>query len=128
MKEKFENHPIIFGTTLLIAGFIAGYKVYPEINKPEINTVTATEIKTVTEHVGCKIEGIEVLAQNYHSRVSEMQKQLIKLEADAADKYNYAYRNGYTDAARRIRDDLAIENKSYKQVVESLEKKCSTET
>lgn len=35
IKEKFENHYVIFGLSLLIVGFIAGFKVSPYFNNNE---------------------------------------------------------------------------------------------
>ncbi|PQJ87501.1 hypothetical protein [Aliivibrio sifiae] len=79
IKETFENHPVVFGGALLIAGFISGYKVYPELHplKEPKQQEPVIKIEKVREVVGCEVIGFETLEKNHHSRLSALQNQLM---------------------------------------------------
>ncbi|EHD7131467.1 hypothetical protein ACSVJV_003622 [Vibrio cholerae] len=127
IKEKFESHPVIFGSFLLIVGFSAGYKVYPELHpiSEQEKLEPIVKVEKVREVIGCEVVGFETLQKNHHNRLSVLQRQLMQLESDAADKNNYVYSNGYRDAAKRVRDDITVQTRDYEKSLSMLRAVCS---
>lgn len=51
-KEKFSNHAVPFGLSLIIVGFVSGYAVYPQMNSGKSNN-GKTHVVT-NNKIGCK--------------------------------------------------------------------------
>ena len=125
VKETFENHPVVFGCALVITGFIAGYKVYPELHPKQQKPVV--KIEKVREVVSCEVIGFETLEKHHHSRLSVLQNQLMSLESDAADKKNAFYKYEYSEAAQRVREDIKVQINNYEKSLSTLNATCKTE-
>lgn len=64
------------------------------------------------------------ISEAHHKRLSLLQEQLMKLEAQAADKNNSVYKYDYKETAGRVRKDIEIENKNFETTINALNKKC----
>ena len=124
IKEQFESNPIIWGLGLLCVGSIAGYGFNETISNKIAPQKTQVE-KAIPQEISCKIEGLEKLAEAHHGRVSALQAQLMKHESGASDGTLIpTYRQENKDSAKRIRDDISIENVTFEKNVTALEKSC----
>lgn len=124
MKEQFENHPVVFGCSLLLAGFLAGVSfmsfVFPSLT-------TAPELPAVVskENIECNIDGLPLLSESHDKRVSVMQSQLLEFESKASDRMIISsYQEKYLDSANRVREDIKTEKIAFSQAVNQLHAKC----
>ncbi|MEQ6327069.1 hypothetical protein VLF92_01865 [Pseudomonas chengduensis] len=124
MKEEFENHPVVFGCSLLLTGFLAGASfmsfVFPSLTKtPDLSAVASKE------NMECNIDGLPLLSESHDKRVSVMQSQLLELESKASDRMLISsYQEKYLDSANRVREDIKAEKIAFSQAVNQLSVKC----
>ncbi|MAY43229.1 MULTISPECIES: hypothetical protein [unclassified Neptuniibacter] len=121
-KEKFENHPVVFGLSLVIAGFVAGYGAHDAIS----NSKTKPAPVLAQPKVNCTIEGTGDLSASHHQRLSVLQRELVRLEGKASDdSIISSYQNDYKESAGRVRNDIAMERQALKEALQVLSAKCS---
>ena len=124
IKEKFENHPVVFGGSLLLAGLVAGVSfmlfVFPSITKP---SMVAPSARTI--NIECNIDGLPLLNEAHDKRVLSMQERLLQFEAQASDQAIISsYQDKYLESANRVRLDIEAENNSFNKAVSQLTAKC----
>lgn len=117
VKERFESHPVIWGLTMIVVGFVAGFGargyVIPAPEQPAPATAT------------CSVEGLESVEEAHSLRVRALHSQLVELETKASDhNLASAYQTKYLEAAQRLRADIGVENGQYQSTIESLRAKC----
>ena len=118
LKEKFESHPVIWGSTLLIVGFVSGFGARGYFSPEKVNNQSART-------TDCRVEGADRLAESHHIRVEALQKQLLKLEGNASDRILIqSDQDKYKEAANRVRQDIVTENANYQAAIQLLSKKC----
>lgn len=119
LKEKFESHPVVWGLSLIIGGFVAGYSVCQSLKDNSFGT---------NNHAGqiqCGFEGIESLSKAHHERVMALQKEILRLEAKASDDNIFtSYQREYKNAADRLRNDVNDERISLDSSLKNLALKC----
>jgi hypothetical protein len=118
IKDQFESHPVVWGLSLIVAGFIGGFSARGYVPS---STVQPLSLGGVT----CRVEGLNGVEQAHDGRIAAFQKQLIDLESKASDQTIIsAYQDRYKESAERVRHDIAIENAEYQSAVQSLARKC----
>ncbi|MGY2313526.1 hypothetical protein ACW9I6_02465 [Pseudomonas sp. SDO5522_S412] len=121
LKEKFENHVVIFGSTLAILGFAAGISSMKFIFSSANQTSSAPQ----TISFDCKIDGLPILAESHDKRVASLQNKIMEFEAQASDRMLISpYQEKYLESANRVRRDIDIENSLYDKSIERLLSKC----
>lgn len=127
LKEKFENHPAIFGLTLLAVGFASGITVFDFI-RPTSEPSKPTKEIIFTKPVNCVIEGVERVESSHGSRVKALLTKLTDFEAKASDQWIIdSYQEKYLQSANRIREDIKSENAAFKDAISILNSKCEEE-
>ncbi len=98
-KARFESHPVIFGLSLLIIGFSAGFTVRDYVIPASASSSTVT---------GCNMDGIATLTKAHNDRLQSLQKELRSMEAEATNLGHIdSNQRIYRDSAERIRKDVA---------------------
>ncbi|MDC5813091.1 hypothetical protein OPW07_25575 [Vibrio europaeus] len=127
LKEKFENHPLIFGGTLLISGFVAGFSVrlYVPYGLPETKTVVQEVVKYKQPVYDCRLPSLELLQKEHEQRLNKFHDKLLELETKASDdNLIRSYQQTYLAGAERIRTDIETEKSDFKSLIERIEVKC----
>jgi hypothetical protein len=130
IKEKFENHPVIFGLTLMAIAFGVGIKADDFLNGKnerigEQNTKENADERVVYK---CDITGLSELQKAHNTRLEVLQSQLLEFETKASDdKIITPYQDKYLESAKRVRDDIKTENNEFRELVKTLETKCKTQ-
>jgi hypothetical protein len=123
IKEKFESHPVVFGFTMILVGFAAGFttKGYLpfEPNSSEAKTYTAQ--KPIT----CQVENLSALEGNHGQRILNLQKALMEQERKATDELKISsYQEKYKESAERLRKDIGQEYENYQTAMRQLNLRC----
>ena len=119
LKEKFESHPVVWGLTLLVIGFVAGFSASEALN---LKFVSANN---PASQVQCVIEGVDNLSKTHHERVMALQQEIVRLEARASDERIIgSYQIEYKAAADRLRKDISTERAVLDSSLAGLTLKC----
>jgi len=118
IKEQFESHPVIWGVSLIILGFVSGFSVRPYLISDSPNI-------TSKQPINCTVTGLDTLEESHNMRIKTLQSQLMKLEDKSSD-HNLigSYQREYQKSADRVRQDISIENTSYKEALQQLSNIC----
>ena len=126
LKEKIENHPVIWVLGLLIIGFIAGfnsYKVILEItgqttiSKEKLELLSSQQAVTkidskLNESIGKEITELTDL---HNIRLTQLQTRLLEEEKQATNHANIEiFQKKHEGAALRIRGSIKQENESFR--------------
>lgn len=121
IKERFENHPVVFGSSLLLAGLIAGGSFTKFVLPPESQAAAPPHSISLE----CKVDGLPLLAESHDKRVLTMQGKILELEAKASDQNLISpYQDKYLESANRVRADIEIENNLFNKSIERLLSNC----
>ena len=113
IKEQFENHPVPWGISLIVAGFVAGFGA-----RGYVLPVPSTS-------VGCSIEGLPAIEEAHAKRIAALNQKLLSLESSATDRYLISWdQERFAAAANRIRKDIERSNGVYLSAIASLQKAC----
>lgn len=116
IKEKFESHPVVFGLTLIVIGYVAGFSsrgYFPSESYP-------AQKLTI-----CQVENINSLENNHGQRILNFQEKLMELERQITDRNIISfYQEKYMESAERIRNDIAKENENYQSAMRQLNLRC----
>lgn len=127
IKEKFENHPVIFGLTLMAIAFGIGIKADDFLNGKNERVVEQKTKENAYQRVvyKCDITGLSELQKAHNTRLEVLQSQLLEFETKASDdKIITSYQDKYLESAKRVRDDMKTENNEFRELVKTLETKC----
>lgn len=126
IKERFESHPVVFGLTLLLAGFLAGISfmvfLFPSFSNPVEPPLASASTPSSVE---CEIEGLPELTETHDKRIAALQQQLLQFEAQASDRLIIsAYQERYLESANRVRADIEAENNALSIAINQLTVRC----
>jgi hypothetical protein len=114
LKQRFEEHAVIFCAGLVIAGFFAGF------------AARAYVLPAASAPISCTIKDLPSLEQGHTQRIAALQASLVELENRASDRDLLSYyQEKYQAAADRIRRDIAAENSVYQATIKALSAKCA---
>lgn len=117
IKTRFESHPVVFGLTLIITGFIAGFGARGYINPASASPSTV---------INCNADEIATLTKAHNDRLQFLRKELSSMEAEATNLGHIdSNQRVYRDSAERIRKDVAQEATDFQISVAALNKQCS---
>jgi len=123
LKENFENHPVVWGLTLIVVGAGSGFAFNEMLANKSKPTASASPVST--SQVICTVDGLDKLTEGHHIRVAVLQETLIGLEKKASDNTIIGSDQAdYRESADRVRQDIDVENGMYKENIAALEKKC----
>ncbi|NRB65611.1 MAG: hypothetical protein HRU40_21770, partial [Saprospiraceae bacterium] len=124
VKEQFENHPVVFGGSLLLAGLLSGIGLMKFIFPPETKQlVTTSTLQPV--NIECKIEGLLPVSEAHNKRVSSIQSKILILETQAIVRtLTNTSQVNYINSANRLRSDIETENNIFNKATEKLQAKC----
>lgn len=118
LKEKFESHPVIWGLSLIILGFLSGFAVRPYL-------IIEASREPPMQAINCAVVGVDKIEESHNMRMKTLQNQLMKLETSASDHSLISSdQREYKESADRVRQDIVIENASYKETIQTLSKTC----
>lgn len=116
LKETFESHPVVWGLSLLVVGFVAGFET-----RAYVLPAASSEHRLLT----CTVEGLDVLENAHQMRVRGLQDELVQLESKASDPLVVSSdQNKYRESADRIRKDIGVENAARQLAIEHLNARC----
>lgn len=119
LKEKFESHPAVWGLSLIVIGFIAGFGASEALNLKLVGSISSFG------QVQCVVEGVENLSEAHHERVMALQQEIVRLEAKASDERIIgSYQREYKAAADRLREDVSTERTVLDSSLATLALKC----
>jgi hypothetical protein len=112
-KEKFEGHPVVFGSSLLIIGLVSGVSVMKFLFPPTQVAITTSPIPEM--NIQCDVEGLPDLSSAHDKRAGSMQDKLLEFETLASDRSIISsYQDKYLASANRVRSDIEAENNAFK--------------
>lgn len=113
IKEQFENHPVPWGLSLILSGFIAGFAA-----RGYILPVSSTSLT-------CSIDGLSAVEEAHAKRIATLNQQLVSLESGATDRNILSVdQSRFEEAANRIRKDVERSNSVYLSAIANLQKVC----
>lgn len=116
MREKFENHPLIFSISLLIIGFVAGFSV----NEWSMSFRDGT-LAPVTRSASEVSKQIESLTNEHNKRLKDLHGELREQEKEAVyGGHIDSTQQKHKEAAQRLRQVIEDENNSYRGHLEQL--------
>lgn len=116
IKTRFESHPVVFGLSLIVVGFVAGFGARGYLS-PGITTPSTA--------IGCNVDGIAALTKAHNDRLQSLRKQLSLMEAEATSLAHIdSNQRLYRDSAERIRKDVSQETTDFQASVAALDKQC----
>ncbi|NRA61581.1 MAG: hypothetical protein HRU25_11850 [Psychrobium sp.] len=123
VKQTFEEHPVVFGCTLLVLGFVSGISVTKFIFPPTQVVSATSPIPEI--NIQCDIEGLPSLSSAHDKRAESMQDKLLEFETLASDrKIIPSNQNAYLASANRVRTDIEAANNAFKAAVSQLNTTC----
>lgn len=118
-KEKFDNHPVVWGLGLIVIGFGAGFTARSYVLPAPV------AVAVPTQELNCTVDGLSSLEEARAKELTQMNSQIIQLETRASDHTIIrSYQETYREAANRIRNDIERSDQTYLAAIESLSKKC----
>lgn len=118
-KSNFESHPVVFGLSLIVIGFGAGFAFRGYLPGPPAPLVAATTSI-------CNIRGSEELANEHNARLEKLRQSLAFYEEQSSSERNIeTYQERYKGSASRVRQDISQEIEIFKASVLALSKKCA---
>lgn len=121
-KEKFENHPVIFGFALILMGFLAGLGVSEwsfQFRSSPSSTQNSDSNKQLS--INSIAKQIEILTSEHNSRLSSLHEELKKNEQQSVyGGHLDSSQQKYVKAAERIRASITEENTSYSKQLDQL--------
>jgi len=119
LKDKFENHPAIWGASLFGGGFLLAVGLLTQLNFGATNG--ADSGRSTSQSLLSISKQIEQLTTKHNERLAELQSTLLENEkqTDPATHID-SYIQKYAEAADRIRKSIAEENESYAGQLKSL--------
>ncbi|MEZ8577553.1 hypothetical protein AB6D92_03270 [Vibrio splendidus] len=130
IKEKFENHPVIFGLTLMAVAFGTGIKADSFLNGKNEHSLKQKPEEITYERIvyKCDITGLPELQKAHNARLEILQSQLLEFETKASnDTIITPYQDKYLESAKRVREDMKTENNEFRELVKTLETKCKNQ-
>lgn len=116
IKERFENHPVVFGLSLIIIGFLAGFSFNEWVIQFKNDNPPVSELSALTAQ-------IESLTQEHNRRLGALHTELRENEKQAVYNGNPdSIQKKHEEAAQRLRESIEEENQSYKLHLEQLMK------
>ena len=132
LKEKFQNHPVIFGLSLLAGGFIAGlatykgisdivgYRQHPLVIREVFGPLAITRDDKGQVMVSRVVaDSVYALTTAHNQRLKELQKRLLEEEEKANNFMNPLSINS-KKMVKRIKEAIKDENAIYKEAISSL--------
>ena len=117
IKTRFESHPVVFGLTLIVIGFIAGFGA-----RGYFSPASASPSAVIS----CNPDGVAALTKAHNDRLQSLQKELSSMEAEATNMGHLdSNKIVYRDSAERIRKDVAQEATDFQISVAALKTQCS---
>lgn len=116
MREKFENHPLIFSISLLIIGFMSGFGV----NEWSMGFRDGT-LAPVTRSAPEVPKQIESLTNEHNKILKDLHAELREQEREAVyGGHLDGTQQKHKEAAQRLRQVIEDENNSYRGRLEQL--------
>lgn len=114
LKERFENHPLVFGFTLVIVSFLAGFGFNEWTMGFRGGESAASDLSGVAAQ-------IESLTKEHNKRLEALHVELRENEKQAVYGGNSdSTQKKYAEAAQRLRGSIEEENNSYQMDLEQL--------
>ncbi len=114
LKDKFESSPVVFGLSLVLIGFVAGFTVRGYVLPASPPTV-----------VSCTVNGLDSFTDAHLGQMQPLQSELVRLEALASDRtLILTYQRIAREGAARIRKDIEAEQANYQSALKTLRKSC----
>jgi hypothetical protein len=114
LKERIENHPVIWLLGVLAIGFISGfgaYKAILEVSRQSTKPIVIQGDEALDRHI---VNQIQVLTDSYNKRLDKLQDHLGYEEKEATSHLNVeSDQRNHASAAERIRKSMREENESY---------------
>lgn len=114
LKERIENHPVIWLLGVLAIGFISGfgtYKAILEISRQSTKPIVIQSDEALNRYIANQIQ---VLTDSYNKRLEKLQANLLYEEKEATSHANIeSYQRNHAAASERIRKSIREENESY---------------
>lgn len=119
LKEKFENHPAIWGASLFGAGFILALALTSQFGAfSQAHTVEYTHSTEASLAISAQVQE---LTAKHNERLAELQKKLLENEYQSTYGGNIeSGKQEHMRAADRIRASIKEENESYVRQLEQL--------
>jgi hypothetical protein len=116
MREKFENHPLIFSISLLIIGFVAGFGV----SEWSMNFRDGT-LAPVARSASAVSKQIESLTNEHIKRLKDLHAELREQEREAVyGGHINSTQQKHKEAAEHLRQVIEDDNSSYRGHLEQL--------
>ena len=123
-KSKFESHPVVFGFSLIIASFAAGFGFRGYL--PGLVTSAAPVASVASTVSTCNLSGSEELAKAHNSRIQNLQASLAFYEQQSSRFSNtQKEQENYKESASRVRQDILQEIELFKSSVSALSRICA---
>ncbi|MGD9384916.1 MAG: hypothetical protein PVF28_00090 [Thioalkalispiraceae bacterium] len=124
IKDKFENHLIIWALGLIIFSFSAGFVTAEKLAGFQISSVARDSSNSVSKEIAAQIKA---LTSQHNIRLSELQKKLLDNENQSTNENNHdSEQRKFIEAAERVRRSIEEENRSYQNSLELLIKSADT--
>ena len=118
LKERVENHPVVFFLTALVVGFAAGFGVAEKLHDltPRQDTVASH-----TRGPEFLEERIRQLTEAHDKRLAELQAEYLSEQREAVNHGSIdSFRENHRRAAEHIGQQIDKENSSFLQQISAL--------
>lgn len=116
LKERFENHYVIFGLSLIAVGFISGFATRSFFL--EEGSASKVVNRTISKEMLAQIKS---LGEKHENRINDLHKQYLHHESEATYGGNLdSQQNKYAESANRIKALILEENESFERQIKNI--------
>jgi len=121
LKEKIENHPVVFFLTFIVIAFSAGFAASEKLRSTVGSQTSATETQPTTQPHALMEQRAQELIQQHNKITAQLQEQYVEQQKEATSHGNIgSHQEKHRLAAQEIARLIDLENVALTQQLAAL--------